>query len=153
MATERYYQLLQQLAQKQKRQGVWRSQITLALNELRVHIAKDLGVESLRYDNGTRQYVEVLTPSGRPFHVGADGVVSWLGNTPVALAKVVVALEYDGGMATCECPLWVRYQHARVEFCVAPRKKQWLTTLTGAAMHIHQVLMTSLMKDASPLPS
>ncbi|MCG6459284.1 hypothetical protein K6U44_02220 [Vibrio parahaemolyticus] len=146
MATKAYYQLLQQLTVKNKREMAWRSQITLALNELRTQLAQELGVEGLHYNNGTRRYVEVLAPSGRPFHISAHDVVTLMGDTPIAQVSIVVALEYDGGITTCSCPIWARCEHQQVAFRVAHYQGQWAKTLSTITKLMHKALLGSLLK-------
>ncbi|EHV5558078.1 hypothetical protein K0W35_004828 [Vibrio parahaemolyticus] len=146
MATKAYYQLLQQLAVKQKREMAWRNQITLALNDLRNQLAQELGIEGLYYNNGSRRYVEVLAPSGRPFHISAHDVITWMGDTPMAQTSIAVALEYDGGITTCTCPIWVRCERQQVAFRVAHCPGQWATTLSTITKHVHKALLKSLLK-------
>lgn len=147
MTTKYYYQMLQQLKVKQRREQAWRYQVVTSLEALRKSLATTLGVEHLSYHDGQHRYVELQTPIGRPFHISADDVIEKIGPTPVVRARIAVALESELGIESYSCAIRARCYGGVVEYKVEGDKTKWTSVPSMMVRNIMIDIMKQLRNE------
>ncbi|HFK4418732.1 TPA: hypothetical protein ACGTRQ_003779 [Vibrio parahaemolyticus] len=144
MANTNYYELMQLVETQQYWRQEWRLLMHKKLERLRVYVARHLGVESARHLDGEYRYVELFTPDNKPFHISNDDIITLIGNSLVVSVLMVIAVEFDGGIAPCSCLLQARHNQGFVEFKVAERKNHWTTKQDEITAQIMKKIKLSL---------
>ncbi|AYO18560.1 hypothetical protein D0812_29530 (plasmid) [Vibrio owensii] len=144
MANIHYYELMQLVETQRYRHQEWRLLMCKKLEALRAYVAKHLGVESARYNDGEYRYVELFASENKLFHINNDDIVSIVGNSLLINVIMVVAIEFDGGVEPCSCLLQARYYHGSVEFKVSENKNLWTTKEDEVTAQIIKKIKLSL---------
>ncbi|TOJ64786.1 hypothetical protein CGI34_18375 [Vibrio parahaemolyticus] len=144
MANIHYYELMQLVETQKYRHQEWRLLMCKKLEALRAYVAKYLGVESARYNDGEYRYVELFASEKKLFHINNNDIVSIVGNSLLINVIMVVAIEFDGGIEPCSCLLQARYYHGAVEFKVSENKNLWTTKEDEVTAQIIKKIKLSL---------